>query len=279
MKRYKCLLFTIMISAAVLLTSCGSQGITQADLDEAYQQGYSDGYSTATDEDTQPQETESEPEPSIPEASETPEAPQPSPTMNNDTSPAPQVQPDPDASMSAELADNDDENLIALITAMQTSAPIIDTKPIVLNEGTNYESDMIYMPGEHIGEYNGVQVDNMLNLSSDAYNEKYYTVTDDLKIVEITLQNAYDKNWLEIGYTNCVPAIRYDSAQNRYEENPYDMVHPGWHHTYAVMYKCVWSDGNPRYGVYYISVYNDTDQELMAILCPIQQVSDGMNLW
>ena len=199
--------------------------------------------------------------------------------MNNDTSPAPQVQPDPDASMSAELADNDDENLIALITAMQTSAPIIDTKPIVLNEGTNYESDMIYMPGEHIGEYNGVQVDNMLNLSSDAYNEKYYTVTDDLKIVEITLQNAYDKNWLEIGYTNCVPAIRYDSAQNRYEENPYDMVHPGWHHTYAVMYKCVWSDGNPRYGVYYISVYNDTDQELMAILCPIQQVSDGMNLW
>ena len=256
MKGYKCLLFTIMISVAVLLTSCGSQGITQADLDEAYQQGYSDGYSIATDEDAQPQVTESEPEPLIPEASETPEVPQPSQTMNNDTSPAPQVQPDPDASMSAELADNDDENLIALITAMQASAPIIDA-----------------------GEYNGIQVDNMFNLSNVAENEKYTTVTDDLRIVEIALKNAYSKNWLEIGYTNCVPAIRCDSTQNRYDENPYDMVHPGWHHTYAVMYKCVWSDGTPRYGVYYISVYNNTDQELMAILCPIQQVSDGMNLW
>lgn len=253
MKGYKCLLFTIMISVAVLLTSCGSQGITQADLDEAYQQGYSDGYSTATDEDTQPQVTESEPEPSI---SEEPVTPEPSPVTDNAESSTPTVQPDPDASMSAELADNDDENLIALITAMQASAPIIDA-----------------------GEYNGIQVDNMFNLSNVAENEKYTTVTDDLRIVEIALKNAYSKNWLEIGYTNCVPAIRCDSTQNRYDENPYDMVNPGRSHTYAVMYKCVWSDGTPRYGVYYISVYNNTDQELMAILCPIQQVSDGMNLW
>ena len=133
------------------------------------------------------------------------------------------------------------------------------------------------MPGEHIGVYNGIQVDDMLSLSSRAYQEKYYTVTDDLQKVENTLRNAYEKNWLELGYTNCTPAIRYNSRRGVYEESPYDMVHPGWEHTYAALYTCTWSDGTPRCGVYYVRVANNTNQEVMAILCPITTITDGLN--
>ena len=167
-------------------------------------------------------------------------------------------------------------DIVSLIATMQASAPVIDTKDITVNEGTDYASDLVFASGRHIGEYNGIQVDDMFYLDNDARDEKYYVVTDDLINVKNTLQNAYEKNWLELGYTNCIPIIRYDSRRNVYAENPYDMVHPGWHHTYAVMYSCTWSDGTPRYGVYYVSVSNNTDQEVMAILCPITQITDGL---
>ena len=287
MKSKKVQFLTMMISAFIFLSSCGSV-ITQADLDAAYQQGYSDGHS-ASDDNISAQNYESEKvleeyiediDPTTQESTTTSEAAtnaQPSPSAGGASS-IDQPQPETQGLDQSEVTNATVPDILSVIATMQASAPVIDTSDIIYNEGTAYESYALFMPGDHIGEYNGVQVDRMLNLSSRASQEKYYVVTDDLKNVENSFRNAYNKTWLELGYTNCIPAIRYDSRNNKYGENPYDMVHPGWEHTYAVLYVCTWSDGTPRCGVYYISVSNNTDQEVMAILCPITSISDGLNM-
>ena len=279
MKKQKRILLAIFLLTSILLTSCEAVDKTPSLLDNDYQRGYEEGYAAALAELSKNQgatECLSE-DGNVVEPVDLEEdvISQPSSGSDNSNSSIVQVQPD---AQSEEL-NSTVPDILSMISTMQATAPLIDTKTITVYDDEGWASDMIYGPGDHIGEYNGIQVDDMFNLDSDAYNEKYYAVTDDLINVENTLRNAEGKTWLELGYTNCIPVVRYDSKQNRYEENPYDMVHPGWRHRYAVMYSCVWSDGTPRYGVYYISVYNNTDQELMAILCPIQQVSDGMNLW
>ena len=292
MKSKRVHVITMVISASLLLASCGST-ITQADLDAAYQQGYNDGH-TASDVmshqnqesdinsdsndviDSITQEETGDNAESI--SAHTGNTSQQTSNVDNENTSVVQTMPDTQISDSIEEMIAPVPDIVSVIAAMQASAPVIDTSDIILNEGTDFESDAIFMPGTHIGVYNGVQVDDMLSLSSRAYQEKYYVVTDDLKNVENTFRNGYEKTWLELGYTNCIPAIRYDSRNNKYEENPYDMVHPGWQHTYAVLYICTWSDGTPRCGVYYIKVSNNTDQEVMAILCPITQISDGLNI-
>ncbi len=279
MKAKKARILTIVMSALFLLTSCGST-ITQADLDAAYQQGYNDANSVV-EEDAYPEQQDdaSEESDEVVESTSTEETTnsQPSSNSDNGNSTTDQVQTDTQISDPVEETNDPAPDVVSVIATMQASAPVIDTKTIRANEGTAFETDVLYQPGEHIGEYNGVQVDTMLCLSSRADQEKYYAVTDDLKNVENTLRNAYDKNWLELGYTHCVPAICYDSRNNKYEENPYDMVHPGWEHSYAVLYTCTWSDGTTRCGVYYVRVSNNTDQEVMAILCPITSITDGLN--
>ena len=277
---------TMAISASVILASCGST-ITQADLDAAYQQGYNAGREEVEDighpvqktDDVSKEFTDNSKET---DSEETNNIKQPSATDNNTSENAtPSVnQPQPDDQITDQSGDiiTPVPDIASVIAAMQASAPLIDTKDVILNEGTEYETYDLFMPGEHIGEYNGIQVDQMRIISGRAYQEKYYAVTDDLENVENTLRNAGGKNWFELGYTNCIPAILYDSRRNVYEENPYDMVHPGWEHSYAVLYACVWPDGTPGYGVYYIRVSNDTDHEVMAILCPITYVGDGLNI-
>lgn len=275
------LIFSIAI-AVIFLTSCEVPDKTQADLDEAYQLGYNDGYAAAMASNTQHQVVEDNSEEVIidEESGDTAEDNISQSSSAIDNSNSSMVQPQP----ASQIPEQTEEivppvpDIVTVIAAMQSTAPVIDTKTITVYED-GYASDMVFFPGDHIGEYNGVQVDDMFNLSSDAHNEKYYTVTDDLKNVENTLRNADGKTWFDLGYTNCIPIIRYDSHLNKYEENPYDMVHPGWSHSYAIMYSCTWSDGTPRFGVYYIRVHNSTDQEVMAVLCPIESVSDGLNLW
>lgn len=281
-KKQRMLILSIVLLTSLLLTSCEAVDKTPSHLDNDYQSAYEEGYAAAMAELSQNKEAENESEEdnnAEPINSEEAVASQPSSDSNNGNISTVQTQPDTQDDGRGEEQNATVPDIVSVIAAMQATAPLIDTKTITVYDDEGWASDIIYVSGDHIGEYNGIQVDDMFNLDSDAYNEKYYTVTDDLINVENTLRNAEGKTWLELGYTNCIPAIRYDLKQNRYEENPYDMVHPGWQHTYAVMYSCVWSDGTPRYGVYYIRVSNDTDQEMMAILCPIYSVSDGMNLW
>ena len=277
MKSKRVQILTMVISASLLLASCGNT-ITQADLDAAYQQGYNDANSVSEEIVTQPEQQDaiSDESDEIVESTNPGENvnPQPSSNANSGNSATDQVQIDTQIPDQTEEANAPVPDIVSVIATMQASAPVIDTKTIRINEGTDFESDVI---SDQVGVYNGFAVDQMLTLSSRAYQEKYYTVTDDLKNVENTLRNAEGKNWLELGYTHCIPAIRYDSRNNKYEENPYDMVHPGWQHTYAVLYSCTWSDGTPGYGVYYVRVSNDTDQEVMAILCPIYSITDGLN--
>ena len=280
MKAKKVLILTTVISAFVLLASCGST-ITQEDLDAAYQQGFNDANSVLEEAVTHVEQQDDVSE-EIDEAVgsiSTEETTSSQPYSNSDggNSATDQTQADTQISDQIEETTSPVPDIVSVIATMQASAPVIDTSDVILNEGTDFESDAIFMPGEHIGVYNGIQVDDMLSLSSRAYQEKYYTVTDDLQNVENTLRNAYEKNWLELGYTNCTPAIRYNSRRGVYEESPYDMVHPGWEHTYAVLYTCTWSDGTPRCGVYYVRVANNTNQEVMAILCPITTITDGLN--